>query len=95
MDLRCILVAMFVYSSHGYALYWSAAMMRLHLLMSQSIDVLQMSHSMTLSDRAGSYLKLITCSIKSLTYRIPLASCFGGNSVTLKFCHQHVIGSLT
>ena len=42
MDLRCILVAMFVYSSHGSSLYWFVAMMRLHLLMSQSIDVLQM-----------------------------------------------------
>ena len=27
MDLRCILVAMFVYLFHGLALYWSAAMM--------------------------------------------------------------------
>ena len=42
MDLRCILVAMIVHTSHGSALYWSVAMMRLHLLMSQSIDVLHM-----------------------------------------------------
>ena len=42
MDICCILVAMVVHSSHGSSLYWSAAMMRLHLFMIQSIDVLQM-----------------------------------------------------
>ena len=51
--------------------------------------------SMTPSDQVGSYLKVITCSIKALTYHIPLASCFRGHSITLKICHQHVIGSLT
>ena len=28
---------------------------------------------MTLSDQADSYLEVITCSLKSLTYRIPLS----------------------
>ena len=42
MDLRCILVAMLVYSSHGSALYWSAAMSWLLVSMSQHTNVLQM-----------------------------------------------------
>ena len=42
MDLRYILVATLVYSSHGSALYWSATMSWLLVSMSQNIDVLQM-----------------------------------------------------
>ena len=42
MDIRCILVAMLVYSSHGSALYWSTTMSWLLVSMSQNIDVLQM-----------------------------------------------------
>ena len=41
MDLRYILVSMVVYSSHGSILYSPDAMMRLHLLVIQSIDVFQ------------------------------------------------------
>ena len=41
MNLRCILVAMIVHTSHGYTLYWYATMKRSLLDMSQSIDVLQ------------------------------------------------------
>ena len=52
------------------------------------------AYSMTLSNQDRSYLEVITFSIKALSYDIPLASCFGGISVTLKFYHQHVIGSL-
>ena len=53
------------------------------------------AYSMILFDQDGSYLEVITFSIKSLTYHIPLASCFGGHSVIPKYCHQHVIRSLT
>ena len=42
MDLRYILVAMLVYSSHGSALCSSAAMIWLVVSMSQHTDVLQM-----------------------------------------------------
>ena len=42
MDLCYILVAMLVYSSHGYALYWSVAVSWLLASMSQNIDVLHM-----------------------------------------------------
>ena len=41
---------------------------------------------MILSDQDGSYLKVITCSIKALTYHIPLASCFGG-----AFCYTQIL----
>ena len=50
---------------------------------------------MVISDQVDSYLEVITFSIKSLAYRIPLASCFGGHSVIPKSCHQHVIRPLT
>ena len=43
MDIRCILVAMIVHLSHGSSLYCPASMMRIHLDMSQSVDVLQKS----------------------------------------------------
>ena len=95
MDLCYILVIVVVYSSHGSVLYCSIAIMRLYLFIIQSIDVLQMPVTKTLSDQAGSYLEVITCSVKYLAYHIPLASCFGGYFVTLKICHQHVIVSLT
>ena len=88
MDLRCILVAMFVYLSHGSALYWSAAMM--NFLMSQKYWCIADARLM-ISDQVDSCLKVITFSFKSLTYRIPLASCFGGHSFIPKSCHQHVI----
>ena len=39
------------------------------------------------STKYDSILEVITCSIKALTYRIPLASCFGGHYVTPKYCH--------
>ena len=42
MDLRCILIAMLVYSSHGSTLYWSAPINWLLVSMSQHTDVLQM-----------------------------------------------------
>ena len=50
---------------------------------------------MTLSDQAGSYLEVITCSTKALAYIIPLASCFRGHYIIPKSYHQHVIISLT
>ena len=50
---------------------------------------------MILSDQAGSYLEVITFSIKSLAYRIPLASSYGGNSVTHKSHHHHAMRSQT
>ena len=90
MDLRCILVAMSIYLSHGYALYWSTAMMKTHLLMSQNYWCIAYSWLM-ISDQADSCLKVITWSFKSLAYRIPLASCFGGHSIIPKSRHQHVI----
>ena len=95
MDLHCLLVAMVVYSSHGSTLYWSASMRRLHWFMSYSIDVLQMPVRWYAPIKLALTLKVITYSIKALTYRIPLASCFGGHSITLKICHHYVIGSLT
>ena len=73
MDLRCILVAMVVYSSHGSSLYWSAAMSWLHLSMSQKYLCIADSYSMTLSDQADSHLEVTTCSLKALAYRIHLS----------------------
>ena len=37
MDLRCILVAMFICFPHGYSLYWFASMMRNHLVLSKKV----------------------------------------------------------
>ena len=68
-----ILVAMVVYSSHGSALYWFAAMSWLHLSMSQKYWCIVDAYSMTLSDQANSYLKVTTCSLKSLAYHIPIS----------------------
>ena len=93
MDLRCILVAMFVDFSHGSALYWSIAMVKTYLLMSQKYWYIADAWLMLISDQAYSCLKVITCSIKALAYHIPLASCFGGNFVTHKSHHHHVMRS--
>ena len=94
MDLRCILVAMFVYLSHGSALYWSVAMMKTHFLMRQNYwciaDVCLM-----ISDQVDSFLEVITFSFKSLAYRISLGSSFGGHSGIPKSHHQYVIRSQT
>ena len=46
---------------------------------------------MMIFDQAISCLEVITCSFKALAYRIPLASCFGGNYVTHKSRHRHVL----
>ena len=73
MDLRYIIVAMVVYSSHGFSLYWYAAMSWLHLSTSQKYCHIADAYSMTLSDQADSYLKVTTCSLKALTYHIPLS----------------------
>ena len=91
MHLRFILVAMFVYLSHGSSLYWYAAMMKTHLLMSQKYWCIADALLMLIPDQADSWLVVITFSIKYLVYRIPLASCFGGHSITPKSRHQHVI----
>ena len=95
MDLRCILVAMFVNLSHGSALFCSAAMMRTYLLMSQKYWCIVDAWLMMISDQANSCLEVITFSFKSLTYCIPLASCFGGHFVTLKSHQHHVMRSQT
>ena len=39
----------------------------------------------------NSCLKVITCSYKSFTYPIPLASCFGGNYVTHTSHRHHIM----
>ena len=39
----------------------------------------------------NSCLKVITCSYKSFTYPIPIASCFGGNYVTHTSHHHHIM----
>ena len=90
MDLRCILVAMFVNLSHGSALYWSAAMMRTHLFIIQNYWCIANAW-LLISDQADSCLKVITSSFKAITYRIPLASCFGGDYLIHKSHHQHVM----
>ena len=73
MDLRCILVAMVVYSSHGSTLYWSIAMSWLQLYMSQKYWCIVDAYSETFSDQADSHLEVTTCSLKALAYRIPLS----------------------
>ena len=90
MDLHCILVAMFVHFPHGFSLYWSASMMRNHLDMSQKYWCIVESWLMMIFNQDISYLKVITCSFKDLSIHIPLASCFGGDSVTHKSRRHHV-----
>ena len=90
MDLRCILVAMFFYLSHASSLYWSATMVRRHLVMSQKYWCIADAWLMMISDQANSCLEVITCSFKSLTYHIPLDSCFGGHYFIPKSHHRHV-----
>ena len=95
MDLCCILVAMFVYLSHGFSLYWSAAMMNTYLPVIQKYWCIADSWLMMIPDQANSCLEVITFSFKYLAYHIPLASCFGGDSVTQKSHHHHVMRSQT
>ena len=94
MDLQFILVSMVFNLSHGSALYWSASMIRTHFFMIKKYLFI-VNAWFFISNQGDSFLEVITFSFKYLSYHIPLASCFGGDSVTLKFCHQHVIGSLT
>ena len=95
MDLHCILVAMVVYSSHGFSLYWSVAMSWLHLSMSQKYWCIAYAYSTTLSDQADSHLEVTTCSLKALSYRIPLSLTLWREFCIPKSCHQHVMRSLT
>ena len=94
MDLCSILVAMFVNLYHGSALYWSIAMMWRHLVMSQKYWCIANAWLM-ISDQVHSFLEVITFSFKDLVYRIPLASWFGGHSVTHKYRRHHVLRSQT
>ena len=50
---------------------------------------------MMISNQENSLLEVITFAFKALAYHIPLASCFGGNFVTHKSHHHHVIRSKT
>ena len=50
----------------------------LHLFMSQKYWCIVDVYSMTLSDQADSYLEVTTCSLKYLSYRIPLSLMLGG-----------------
>ena len=95
MDLCFILVSMIIHPLHESSLYWYASMMSSHLNMIQSIDVLQKSQVDEDIRSMNSFLEAITCSYKDFTYNIPLASCFGGHSVTPKSHHQHVMRSQT
>ena len=90
MDLRCIVVAMFIHFYHGSALYWFSSMMRNHI-MSKKYWCISEAWLMMIFDQAISFLEVINCSFKSLSYHIPLASFFGGNSIACKSCHHHVL----
>ena len=62
--------------------------------MSQSINVLQKSRvDDDLRSSLISFLEVTTFSFKALAYHIPLASCFGGDFVTHKSRHHHVMRS--
>ena len=68
---------MVVNISHGSSLYWSPTMMRTHLVMIKKYWCISDAWLMMISDKVNSCLKVITCSFKSLSYRIPLASWLG------------------
>ena len=96
--------------SHGSTLYYSSHVCLflswIYLVLVCSHDEVTFTHEskywciadaclITLSDQVGSYLEVITCSIKALAYLIPLASCFRGDFVIPKSCHHHMIRSIT
>ena len=86
MDLHYILVVMVVYSSPGFALYWSAAMSWLHLSMNQKYWCIADAYLTTFSDQANPHLEVTTCSLKSLAYHIPISLMLWGS-----FCYTQVL----
>ena len=72
MDLRCILVAMLVYLSHGSTLYWSAAMSWIHLSVSQKYWCTTDSYLMTFSDQADIFTLKWQLVLSKLSFIISL-----------------------
>ena len=82
IDLRCILVAMLVYSSHGSSLYWSAAMSLVTCVYESTYLCTKDAYLTTCSDRANIFISWQRLILKALVDRIPLrimlwgASCY-------------------
>ena len=82
MDLRCILVAMLVYSTHGSDLYWFVAMTLVTCVYDSTYWCTTDSYLTTCSDRADIFISWRRLVLKALVYRITLrlmlwgASCY-------------------
>ena len=82
MDLHCILVAMLVYSSHGSALYWYAAMSLVTCVYESTYWCTINSYLNACSDRANIFFSWQRLVLKPLIYHITLrlmlwgASCY-------------------
>ena len=82
MDLRCILVSMLVYSSHGSSFYQSATMSLVTCVYESTYWCTTNAYLTTCSDRANIFISWWRLVLKALVYRITLrlmlweASCY-------------------
>ena len=96
MDVRCILVAMLVYSSHGSALYWFAAMSLVTCVYESKYWFIIDAYLTNCSDRANIFISWRWLVLSMLSFIVSLwNSCFGGHPAIQKSCHHHVIRHLT
>ena len=82
MDLRCIIVAMLVYSTHESALYWSAAMSLVTCVYESTYWYTTYAYLTAYSDQVDIFISWRRLVLKALVYRITLrlmlwgASCY-------------------
>ena len=85
MDLRCIIVAMLVYSTHGSTLYWSAAMILVTYVYESTYWCTTDAYLTACSDRSNIFISWQRIVPKALVYHITLrlmlwgASCYTKN----------------
>ena len=72
MDLRCILVAMLVYSTHGSSLYWTAAMILVTCVYESTYWCTTDAYLKTCSNRADIFILWRRLVLKALVYHITL-----------------------
>ena len=82
MDLRCILVAMIVYSTQGFSLYWSASMSLVTCVYESTYWCTTDAYLTVCSDRANIFISWKRLVLKALVYHVTLrlmlwgASCY-------------------
>ena len=84
MDLRCILVAMLVYSTHGSALYWFATMSLVTCVYGSTYWCTTDAYLTAYSDRANIFISWWRLVLKALVYRLTLRIMLWGASYYTK-----------